>query len=137
MALSRNQTIVASVFMVVAMGTVVSMIYRASTGRLEQRRREYQQRADAAQPVRRTTVMTDRIVLIRDEAAEVDRIRMVYRGIEDDRILLDVYLLDLDPAYPYSRRISVAEAEKGIRIGPRGYRLKSVSRKSLVLRFAQ
>lgn len=136
MALSRGQVIVSSVFLAVAMGTVVTLYYRASTGGWEGRREEHQRRADAAQPIRRTTVMADRLVLIKDEPATMGRTRLIYRGIADGRIHIDVYLLDLDPDYPYARHVSKAEARRGIRLGDRNYRMDAASRKSLVLLFA-
>ena len=136
MALSRNQMIVSSVFLVVAMGTVAAMYYRATTGKFEERRKEYQKRAEAAQPIRKTTVLSDRVVLIKDEPLVMDRVRVVYRGMSDGRIHLDVYLLDLDPNYPYARHLTKDEARESIHLGSRFYRLQTVSSKSLTLLFA-
>jgi hypothetical protein len=136
MALSRNQMIVSSVFLVIAMGTVATMYYRATTGGFEERRKEYQQRADAAQPIRKTTVLSDRVVLIKDEPLVVERVQVVYRGMSDGRIHLDVYLLDLDPNYPYARHLTKDEARKSIHLGSRFYRLHAVNQKSLTLLFA-
>ncbi len=136
MALSRNQMIVSSVFLVVAMGTVVAMYYRATTGGFEERLKEHRQRAEATQSAEKTTVPGDRVVLIKDEPLVMGRVKLVYRGVSDDRIHLDIYLLDLDPAYPYPRHLTKDEAGKSIHIGSRFYRLHAVTRKSLTLVFA-
>ena len=136
MALTRSQTIVSSVLLVIVMVTAVSMCYREMTGKFEDRRRENQLRADAAQPHRKTTILDDRVVLIKDEGVTLGRTRLVYTGLADGSIHIALYLLDLEPSYPYPRRITKEEARKGIQLGPRRYRLYSVNSKSLVLLFA-
>jgi len=56
--------------------------------------------------------------------------------MSDGRIHLDVYLLDLDPNYPYARHLTKDEARESIHLGSRFYRLQTVSSKSLTLLFA-
>ena len=113
MALSRSQLIVSSAFLVVAMGTVGALFYRATTVDLEARQRENQRRADAAQPLRKTTVLADRVVLIKDEAVNLDRARMVYRGLADGLICIDVILLDTPPIIPVADTMSLQDQVDG------------------------
>jgi len=136
MALSRNQLIVSSMFLVVAVGSMAALFYQAVTGRLEARQQELRQRAEAALPPGKTTVLKDRVVLIKDEGVALGRTRVVYRGLSEGIIHIDVTLLDLDPSYAYPRHISKDDARKGIPIGARRYRLHAVNRKSLILLFA-
>lgn len=135
MALSRNQMIVSSAFLVIALGSVAALFYQAVTGRLETRQQELRQRAEAALPPGKTTVLDDRVVLIKDEGVTLGRTRVVYRGWQDGRIHIDLYLLDLDSSYAYPRRITKDEARKGISLGARRYRLQAVNSKSLTLLF--
>ncbi len=134
MALSRSQKMVSSFFLVIALLTFVSLIYRAFTEDHDARLREYQRRAEAAQPPRKSMVSVDRVILMREEAVTVNRTRLVFQGLKDGAIRLDLYLLDLDSKYPYPKQISKSAAREEFRLGSGRYQLINVNRKALTLK---
>lgn len=137
MALTRRQKRVSSLFLVIALMTFAALIYRAFTADHDARMREYQRRAEAAQPLRKSMVTTDQVVLMTGEAATVNRTRLVYQGERDGIIHLDLYLLDLDSKYPYPKQIPKSAAREGFRLGSGRYQLLTANRKVLTLRILE
>lgn len=137
MALTRRQHIISSFFLVIALTTFASLIYRAFTGDHAARQIEYRRRAEAAQPPRKSMVASDRVILMRGEAVTVNRTRLVFLGQADGLIHLDLYLLDLDSEYPYPKQIPKAVAREAFRLGPGRYQLLTVNRKALTLKILE
>ena len=73
------------------------------------------------------------LVLIKDQSREVDGCRLVYKGIREGRILIDVYLLELDPGYAYGHNLTTAEAKAGFRMGDVRFTMVSAGRRRLAL----
>lgn len=134
MALTRRQKMVSSFFLAIALATFASLIYGAFTGNHDARIREYRRRAEAAQPPRKSMVAADRVILMRGEAVTVGRTRLVYQGVQDDAVRMDLYLLDLDAKYPYPKQIPKSAAREGFRLGSGRYQLVTVNRKVLTLK---
>ncbi|MCP3955698.1 MAG: hypothetical protein GY697_26300 [Desulfobacterales bacterium] len=134
MALTRPQQTVANFFLVIALMTFAALIYRAFSGDNDARLHEYRRRAEAAQPPRKSIVMADRAVLMRGEAVTVNRNRLVFQGLEDGTIHLDLYLLDLDAKYPYPKQIPRTAARESFRLGTDRYQLLTVNQKALTLK---
>ena len=137
MALTRRQQMVSSFFLVIALMTFVSLIYGAFTRNPDDRMREYRRRAEAAQPPRKSMVTTDQVILMIGEAVTVNRTRLVYQGVQDGTIHLDLYLLDLDSKYPYPKQIPKSAARERFRLGPGRYQLLTANRKALTLRILE
>lgn len=78
-------------------------------------------------------VLQGKVFLLKDNSITVNRTRVVYKGLHDKRILLEYYLLELDPDFPYRNQVSKAEARQGIRLGDSLFQLVSVSRSALTL----
>ncbi|MCG8683883.1 MAG: hypothetical protein MI892_03340 [Desulfobacterales bacterium] len=78
-------------------------------------------------------VLQGKVFLLKDNSITVNRTRLVYKGLHDKRILLEYYLLELDPDFPYRNQVSKAEARQGIRLGDSLFQLVSVSRSALTL----
>jgi len=77
---------------------------------------------------------TDRLVLKKDERIDVGRTSLIYKGIEDSKIVVDLYLLDLDPKQGYLKKIEEDKAEEGVLLGPVTYRLISANDSYLTLK---
>jgi len=75
----------------------------------------------------------ERLVLKRGERVDVGRTSLIYEGIEDGEILVDLYLLDLDSKQGYLKKIEEDKAEEELRLGPVTYRLITANRTYLVL----
>lgn len=79
-------------------------------------------------------VLRDTVVLPRNRHVMVNNTRLVYRGLNDRQILLEFYLLQLDPETPYRERISKDDAQKGFRLGDAVFQLHSLKKSVLTLR---
>lgn len=75
-----------------------------------------------------------RILLKRGQPVDFKKLKLVYRGLQDGKIRIDVYILELDPTVPYVHLLSKDEGRKGVRLGGRSFRLDSFSRGTVALR---
>jgi len=73
----------------------------------------------------------DRVMLVSGEEAVFKNSRIVYRGIEDDQLCFDLFILQLDPHYSYLHKIPVGDAKSGFRLGDQDFELLT-ARKSKV-----
>lgn len=87
-------------------------------------------------PGKRSVMVKDRVYLFRDSSLTVNNCRLNFRGIDKDVILLDIYLLELDPDYAYANRIPKKEARDGIRLGDSRFRLLSAGKNGLTMRIS-
>lgn len=69
-----------------------------------------------------------RVILRRNEKNRFGQIDVIYRGVEDDHVKLDVFIRDLDPHYPYRRKIAYRTAKAGFRLGGLHFELISAGR---------
>ena len=79
-------------------------------------------------------ILENRIVLRKDKSITVNKSRLVFKGFKDNKIHLDLYLLELDPDAAYPHYISKADAFKGIRLGDSSFRLLKVNKGTLQLK---
>lgn len=70
---------------------------------------------------------------MKDDAVTIDRTRLVYRGLVDDKARVDLYLLDMDKEYAYPRRIPRSAEGEVVNLGGRRYRLVSTHRRQVVM----
>lgn len=134
MAPTRRQQMMSSFFLIIALMTGTTLIYRAFTGDTRASRDEYPTRTETAQPLRKSMITTDRLAMMIGENITVNRTRLVYKGLRDGAICLDLYLLDLDTQYPYPKQIPRAVAREGFRLGAGQYQLVTANRKALTLK---
>ena len=76
-------------------------------------------------------IFDDRVVLNKGKSLTFNKSRLVFKGLTDKIIHLDVFLLDLDPQYAYAHHISTADAITGVRLGDSKFELLNVSQKTL------
>ncbi len=79
-------------------------------------------------------IFDDRILLRKDKSLVVDKNRLVFKGVKDNVVHLDVYLLELDPESAYPHYISKADADKQIRIGDSTFEVLKVNKRTLQLK---
>jgi hypothetical protein len=81
----------------------------------------------------RPPVPKGRTVLRIGEPQTVDGVTLVYRGIQDGELLIDLTVLALDPdaAYPY--RIPIRRAGQGLRLGGETFKLVSHGKRQLTI----
>jgi len=93
-------------------------------------RKEFDYSGRAVQPV----VKRDQVILKKDERLDIGRNGLVFRGVKNKTILIDLYLLDMDPEQPYKKRFLKKDAKKEMLIGEKKYRLLSVNGSHLILK---
>lgn len=81
----------------------------------------------------KSRIMDGRVMLPRDERVKVHNTSLVYRGMEKGQVVLELYLEDLDPGYPYLQRFSKQSDDRILRLGDVVYTMKSASQSTLVL----
>ena len=59
----------------------------------------------------------DRVVLTRDQKFVIGWNCLVYKGIENKTVVLDLYLLDMDREQAYEKRFPKKEAKKEMKLG--------------------
>ncbi len=60
-------------------------------------------------------------ILYKNHTWTLDGIKIKYCGMEKDKVLFDVYILDLDPLAGYRYRIDKKEAKKGFLLAKRRF----------------
>jgi len=78
-------------------------------------------------------VFGERIVLEADRDCLLEKLKLVYRGVEAGKIRVEVTQLELDASYAYKHRIPIKQAKKGIQLGGRYFRLVSWGRSRISL----
>ena len=76
-----------------------------------------------------------RVVLRRDVRNSFGKVDVVYRGMKNGQIRLDVFIRDLDPDYPYRREIDYRAAKGGFRLGGVRFDLISAGRTKAKMRW--
>lgn len=79
-------------------------------------------------------IIDNRIVLRKNKSITVDKNRLVFKGMKDKKIHLDVYFLELDPEYAYPHYISKADTQKTIRVGDSTFQFLKVTKGALQLK---
>lgn len=57
------------------------------------------------------------ILLVKNQAVRIEGTRIVYRGIRDGALFMEMFILALDPHYGYPHRIDEHRAHHGFSIG--------------------
>jgi len=131
---TRWQRVVSLIFLVIVLVTVTSLLYRSLPENPQGRRGGPRSQVEATQPQRKSMLTADRVVMMKGEDVTVKRTRLVYKGLLDGAICLDMFLLDLDPQYPYPKQIPQAAAREGFRLGSGLYQLVTVNQKAITLK---
>jgi len=87
----------------------------------------------AGRPVQ-SMAISDQVILEKNKKRDIGRNSLVFRGLAKNKIIVDLYLLEMDPEQPYEKRFSKKEAKKEMVLGEGKYRLLSVNNKHLVLK---
>lgn len=65
------------------------------------------------------------ITLKRDTRQRLGKLDIIYRGVKNRKLRLDVFVLDLDPQYAYRHAIALNQAIEGFRVGGVNFELLS------------
>ncbi len=95
-----------------------------------QERQDFDYSGRFAQPAK----TPDRIVLSKNEKLVTGRNSLVFKGIDKNVVIIDLYLLDMDKEQAYEKRFTKKEAKRGFSLGGGNYRLVSVNDRYLTLK---
>lgn len=116
------------------LGIPFALVYYISSDTYNARYKNwYQQSQDAHLPAR-STVAGDKILLVKDEKVVIDRTCLVFKTADDNKICLDLFLLDLDPEQTYPLCMIKTDPEKEFQAGNIRYRILSVNNRVLRLK---
>lgn len=79
------------------------------------------------------TAMNNRLILLRNEAQTIGKLKVTYLGIADKRLLFDVKLLDLDPNFAYHYAIPLAQSKKRFRMAENYFQAQATSKSKVRL----
>ncbi|MDJ0883678.1 MAG: hypothetical protein QNJ48_05930 [Desulfobacterales bacterium] len=118
-------------------GVVIgASVYLIAASAMESEARAYGgQKGVTAVAAPAVNVSRAHVVLRRGVRNSFGKVDVVYRGIKDDQIKLDVFIRDLDPDYPYRREIDQREAKDGFRLGGVRFDLISAGRTKAKMRW--
>jgi hypothetical protein len=134
MSSSTRKKTFAFIFIALTLAIPFGMIYYVSTDYYKERYQKWRRDSDQAGRAIHSSIKADQIVLTKNEKLVVKRTCLVFKGLDKKIILLDLYLLDLDPEQPYPVRIAKRDAKKEMRIGGNRFKLISVNNRYLSLK---
>jgi hypothetical protein len=131
---SEEKSWIVPLFVITFLAIVVGVLYYISTDYYKQRFSQGREEFDyGGRPVQ-STATADQVILTKNEKLILGRTCLVFRGVKKKMIIVDLYLLDLDPEQPYEKRFSKKIAKKEMMLGEGRYRLISVNNQHLVLK---
>lgn len=79
-------------------------------------------------------VSDNQVVLVKNDKVTIGKTCLVFKGVQDNQVQLDLYLLELDAARPYPMHFPENAKNRIIRLGDISYTLQSVRGKILTLK---
>lgn len=79
------------------------------------------------------TAVNNRLILLRNEAQTIGKLRVTYLGIADKRLLFDVNILDLDPNFAYRYVIPMAQSKERFRMAETYFQAQATSKSKVRL----
>jgi hypothetical protein len=74
-----------------------------------------------------------RLLLLRNKAQTIGKLRITYLGKADRHLLFDVHILDLDPSFAYRYTIPLAQAKAGFPITDQYFQAHATSNSRISL----
>lgn len=134
MQLPNKKGLFAILFIVVITAIPFAISYYVSTPTYKERYKGWRKSYETQGLPKQSMVTPDQVLLIKDEKVVIDRTCLVFKGITDTKVNIDIYLLDLDPEVPYPLSFSKEKIRQGIWLGNIMYGLLSAKKNALSLK---
>ncbi len=80
-------------------------------------------------------ILDDRVTLVRGERVRIHNTSLVFKGVDEGKMMVDLFLEDLDPARAYSHSFSKdIPKDQVLRLGEVAYTVTAVSKNTLILK---
>ena len=103
------------------------LTYYVSTPKSKERFEARGTRGNSANVKAESQISARQLRLIKNDRVTVKSTCLVFKGLEKGQVVLDLYLLELDPGYAYHQRFSRKPNGNAIRLGNVIYAVKSVN----------
>jgi len=137
MQLPNKKGWLAILFIFFCLAVPFGLTYYVSTPESKERFETWRTRGTAANVKAESQISARQLRLIKNDRVTVKNTCLVFKGIEKGQVLLDLYLLELDPGHAYPQRFSRETNGNAIRLGDVTYAVKSVNNSSLTLKILQ
>ena len=134
---TEQKNLLSTLFIVLILALPFLFLYIASFNSAKQQSQMEREEFDyGGRPVQQmeTDAIPSQLVLHKDKRIVVGKNGLVYKGSEGKDILIDFYLLEMDPEQPYLKKFRKKDAKKKMRIGSHTYRLVSANQNILVMK---
>ena len=131
---SENKSWTTPILIIVIVTIMLGMMYLSSSYFSDQATPSARQEFDYSGRPTQQMATPDRVVLRKNEKLVVGRNGLVFKGIDKNTVVIDLYLLDMDTEQAYHKRFLKKDAKKEMVLGRGKYRLLSVNDKNLVLK---
>ena len=129
----KNRSVFSSFTIVAIVSILLAVLFYVNSDYYKQRFGEGRTQFDyAGRPVQ-PLATTGQLILQKDRKIQIGRNCLVFKGMQKKTILVDLYLLDLDPEEFFQKRFTKKEAKKEMLLGEDRYRLVSVNGNHLVI----
>ncbi len=124
----------AGIFIFLALATPLAITWYVSTDEYQNRDDQRIQQNREAGVSSKSKISSGQLLLVKNEKIEIDKTSIVFKGLADNTVKMEIYLLELDPQVPYPLKFNKQSVSDGIWIGNVLYQLVSVKDNLLRLR---
>ncbi len=137
MSLPNKKGWLAILFILFCLAVPFGITYYVSTPGSKARYESWKTRGAAANIKAKSQILAKQLLLVKNDRVTVKNTGLVFKGLDNDQVVLDLYLLELDPGYAYPQRFPRETNGTVIRLGDVIYAVKSVNDSSLTLKIIQ
>ena len=137
MTLPNKKGWLAILFIIFCLAVPFGLTYYVSTPKTKARFEQWRTRGTAANIKPESEISARQLLLIKNDRVTVKNTCLVFKGLEEGEVLLDLYLLELDPGHAYPQRFSRETNGNAIRLGDVIYTVTAVNNSSLTLKVLQ
>ena len=121
-------------FILFSLAVPFGITYYVSTPESKARFEHWQDRGTAANAVARSRVSAKQLLLVKNDRIRFRNTGLEFKGLENGQVLLNLYLLELDPGYAYPQRFSQKTNGNSFRLGDVTYCVALANKSSLTLK---
>jgi hypothetical protein len=137
MRLPNKKGWLAILFILFCLAIPFGLTYYVSTPATKARFEAWRNRGTAANVPAQSRISAGQVLLIKNDRVRVKNTCLVFKGLEKGQVVVDLFLLELDPETAYPQRFSRKTNGDTIRLGDVTYAVKSVNNGSLTLKILQ